>query len=102
MAAEADLNDALSGALQQYSEVRDKENTPLPKSEEREQRYYDNLMRRSILASKRARVQYRAAACHSVAVMYDGGSISGSALPSCQAAMTRDRAKVLRDYFGEK
>jgi uncharacterized protein YecT (DUF1311 family) len=101
-AAEADLKEALSGALQQYSESSGKENTPLPKSEEREQRDYDAKMRGSILASQKAWIQYRTAACQSVAMMYDGGTISASAVPSCQAALTRERAKFLRDYFGEK
>jgi len=101
-ATEADLKEALSGALQQYSESAAKDDTPLPKNEDQEQRQYDTRMRRAILASHKAWVQYRAAACNSIAKMYDGGTIAASAVPSCQAALTRERAKFLRDYFVEK
>lgn len=100
--AEADLKEALSEALQRYSASTDKEKAPLPKSEELDQRNWKARMRRFILASQRAWLQYRTEACNSVAVMYDGGTITASAVPSCQAALTRERARFLRDYFAEK
>jgi len=101
-AAEADLKEALSAALQQYSETPPEEDTPLPKSEEREQRRYDARMRRSLLASQKAWVRYQTAACSSVAVMFEGGTITASEVPLCQAALARERANFLRDYFAEK
>ena len=100
--SETELKEALSSALQQYSESTSKENAPLPKSEEIEQHNYYARMRRTILESQKAWVQYRTAACNSVETMYDGGTITSSAVPSCQAALTRERAKFLRDYFAEK
>lgn len=101
-AAEADLKQVLADILRQYSEATEKGDTALPKSEEREQSHYDSKMRRTLMVSQRAWVQYRAAACMSVAEMYDGGTITTQAALSCQAALTRDRSKFLRDNFGEK
>lgn len=101
-AAEADLKQAFADALRQYSEATGKGDATLPKSEEREQGHYEAKMRRSLIASQRAWVQYRAAACMSVAEMYDGGTITTQAVRSCQTALARDRSKFLRDYFAEK
>jgi uncharacterized protein YecT (DUF1311 family) len=73
----------------------------LPNGEERQQAQYEARMRRALIASQKAWLEYREAACNSVAVMYDGGTITGPAIPSCQADITRERAKFLRDYFAE-
>jgi uncharacterized protein YecT (DUF1311 family) len=88
--AETDLEQAFADALQQYSGTTDKWDTTLPKSELREQRQYEAKMRKALIASQKACVQYRAAACMSVAAMYDGGTITPSAVASCQAALTSE------------
>ena len=100
--AEADLNEAFADALQQYSQTGSKTNDALPKSEAREQGQYEARMRNALIASQEIWLRYRTAACKCVAEMYDGGTITASAVPACQAALSRERAKFLRDYFSEK
>ena len=101
-AAEDDLKLAFAEALRQYSGTIDKKDTTLPKSAATEQGQYEAKMRRALAASQEAFVQYRTAACLSVAQMYEGGSIAELEVASCKAALTRDRSKFLRDYFAEK
>jgi uncharacterized protein YecT (DUF1311 family) len=100
--AKADLKQVLANALQLYPRTTGKDEAPLPKSDVREQRMHEADTRRALITSQRVFVQYRAAACECVAKMYEGGSITEMAVASCQAALTRDRSKFLRDYFGAK
>ncbi len=100
--AEADLKQAFADALHPYSARTEKEVPTLPRSDVREEGKYKAKTRRALIASQEAFIRYRAAACDSVAKMYEGGSITEFAVNSCQAALTRDRSKFLRDYFEAK
>jgi uncharacterized protein YecT (DUF1311 family) len=99
--AEAGLKEALETALRRYSHSKVREDIRLPKSDEHQQAQYEARMRHTLIASQKAWLQYRESACNSVAEMYEGGTATGPAVASCRTEMTRERAKFLRDYFGE-
>jgi uncharacterized protein YecT (DUF1311 family) len=101
-ASEADLKDAYAAALRQYSHSSAEEGTAWPKGDAHDQSQYEGRMRRALIGSQRAWLQYRVTACNSVREMYDGGTITGPAVALCQAELTKQRTKFLRDYFGEK
>ncbi len=100
--AEADLNTALSDALQSYTPTADqrKENAALPKYDRDHEAQYEKRMRSDLLESQRIWLQYRAAACATVSDKFDGGTISPSATSLCKTDLTQQRTKFLRDNFG--
>ena len=57
-------------------------------------------LRAALNVSQSAWADYVRVTCAAVADVYDNGSLTEVAVPKCKAELTRQRTKILRDYFG--
>jgi len=98
--AEQDLNSAFTDALQHYTPKADDSNA-LPQPERDQQVQYEKKMRQSLELSQKMWLQYQSAACAAVSDMYEGGTMGPTAVANCKAEIAKQRAKFLRENFGE-
>jgi uncharacterized protein YecT (DUF1311 family) len=100
--AEQDLQNAFADALQRYTPKADdmKENA-LPPPERDQQAEYERKMRQRLELSQKIWLQYQSAACAAVLDLYEGGTMGPIAATLCKAEIAKQRAKFLRDNFGQ-
>jgi uncharacterized protein YecT (DUF1311 family) len=100
--AEQDLENAFAGALQRYTPKADETHeNALPQPERDQQNQYERRMRESLELSQKIWLQYQSAACAAVLNFYEGGITGPTAAALCKAEIAKQRAKFLRDNFGE-
>jgi len=73
----------------------------LPQPERDQQVQYEKKMRQSLELSQKMWLQYQSAACAAVSDMYEGGTMGPTAVANCKAEIAIQRAKFLRENFGE-
>jgi uncharacterized protein YecT (DUF1311 family) len=101
-ASEQDLEKALADALQRYTpKPDDAKDDALPPPEKSQQAGYESKMRQRLESSQKAWLQYQTAACAAVSDFYEGGTMAPTATALCKAEIAKQRAKFLRDNFGE-
>ena len=94
-AAEANMKQALSQALAQYTPVASERS-------DAQQVAWDQKIRRDLNASQAAWADYARITCGAVADTYDKGTLSEVNVPECEAELTRQRTQFLRVYFGSE
>jgi len=92
-AAEADMKQALSQAVAQYTPV-------VSERGDAQQVGWEQKVRSDLNASQAAWADYVRVSCGAVAETYDKGTLAQINVPECKAELTRQRTKFLRDYFG--
>lgn len=92
-AAEADMKQALSRAVAQYTPVA-------TERRDAQQVAWEQKIRRDLDASQTAWAEYVRVSCGAVADTYDKGTLTEINVPECKAELTRQRAKFLKIYFG--
>ena len=91
--AEADMKHALSQAVALYT----------PGTSERgdaQQTAWERKIRADLNVSQSAWADYVRETCGAVADTYDKGTLTEVTVSECKAELTRQRTKILRDYFG--
>lgn len=101
-AAEQDLENAFNSALQRYTpNPDDAQQNDLPEAERAHQLQFEKKMRQNLQLSQKIWSQYQSTACTTVSDFFEGGTMAPTAAALCKAEIARQRAKFLRENFGE-